>query len=270
LKFIDENCHRPLTLSEIAEVTSYSVFHIHRIMSSYLHETLGSYIKRLRLEDAAKSLSYSKDQITDIAIRLGYEDLSTFSRAFKDYYEISPSEYRKESSEILKKAINEQFKKKEHKMEPKEKIVELTPKKVIYLHEKGDYNTKSEIAWIKLADLVEELEIPITDNCYGIVHDDPEITDPAKCRYDACIEILDHIKVKGELRIKEIFDGKFAMFEYKGPYEELGEFYNVIYGVWFPKSGYELRDIPTIEKYINDPATADPEELITEIFIPIH
>lgn len=63
--------------------------------------------------------------------------------------------------------------------------------------------------------------------------------------------------------------GKYAVFRYQGPYENLRAVYDTIYAKWIPEKGYKLGDTPGFEKYLNHPDHTEPENLITEIYIPV-
>ncbi len=63
--------------------------------------------------------------------------------------------------------------------------------------------------------------------------------------------------------------GKFAIFKYQGSYDNFGEVYDEIFGKWLINSGYELRNIPVMEKYLNNPNRTKPDKLKTEIYLPI-
>lgn len=59
------------------------------------------------------------------------------------------------------------------------------------------------------------------------------------------------------------------MFLHKGAYSELINTYDGI-ADWIVESGEELRDLPIIEKYLNrDPRRTKPENLKTEIYVPV-
>ncbi|MEZ9445435.1 GyrI-like domain-containing protein [Vibrio sp. 10N.222.54.F12] len=64
--------------------------------------------------------------------------------------------------------------------------------------------------------------------------------------------------------------GKYAKALHKGTYEKLSEAYSYLLLKWLPDSGFELRDQPCFEVYLNrDPRRTKPENLKTEIYIPI-
>ena len=63
--------------------------------------------------------------------------------------------------------------------------------------------------------------------------------------------------------------GRCAVFLHKGPYQKLAETWRAAYRDWLPSSGQQLRDAPPYEVYLNDPRKTKPEDLLTEIHIPI-
>ena len=58
------------------------------------------YLLRLRINQAAILLKTSSEPLTRIAFACGFTDINYFSRQFKKYYNILPSQYRKISRSI--------------------------------------------------------------------------------------------------------------------------------------------------------------------------
>ena len=63
--------------------------------------------------------------------------------------------------------------------------------------------------------------------------------------------------------------GRYAIFLYKGSYDNLQAVYDTIYGKYLPEMECTLRDEASAERYLNDPCKTAPEELLTEIYIPV-
>jgi AraC-like DNA-binding protein len=59
-----------------------------------------AYRNRVRCRIAAELLTKSTLSIAEIADRVGFGSTSDFYRAFRTFYAVSPSEYRKESKRI--------------------------------------------------------------------------------------------------------------------------------------------------------------------------
>lgn len=88
-------------------------------------------------------------------------------------------------------------------------------------------------------------------------------------RYDAAIAIARAVEPEGDIGVTEIAGGEYATLLHKGPYENLGRTYGLLFGAWLPRSGQELRDVPCFEMYLNSPQSARPEELLTVVHVPL-
>jgi len=93
-KYIDDHLAEELDLKKLAKMSNFSDYHFHRIFKEYYDETLAVYISRNRVERAAYLLSNTNSTITEIAYKVGFEFPSSLSKAFKQLYKITPSEYR--------------------------------------------------------------------------------------------------------------------------------------------------------------------------------
>jgi len=157
------------------------------------------------------------------------------------------------------------------KLDMKPKMIELKDKKVIYVNSIGAYSGKgTEEAWNTVCEFAEKQKLfGRKTEFIGISHDDPNVTDAEKLRYDACVSVTKEILPDGRVGVKLIEGGMYAIFLHKGPYVGFQELYDYIYGVWLPDSNYELRDLPCFEKYLNSPDKIKPESLKTEVYIPV-
>ena len=103
----------------------------------------------------------------------------------------------------------------------------------------------------------------------GIGHDSPDVTPAEKLRYDACLTVDDRFQAEGDVGVLELPGGEYAVGTHRGPYSGLPEAYRWIFGQWLPTSGRQLRAAPCFEIYVNDPTTTPPEDLVTEICLPL-
>jgi AraC family transcriptional regulator len=63
--------------------------------------------------------------------------------------------------------------------------------------------------------------------------------------------------------------GPCAVLHFKGPYSGLAAAYQYLYGPWLAENKVELRDAPSFEVYLNDPTTTAPDDLLTDIHMPL-
>lgn len=94
IDYIEKNLDDELNLDNIAEKAGYSKFHLNRIFSKIVGETIYKYIQKRRLTEAARKLVYTDESIIDIALISGYESQQAFTLAFKKLYGSSPQIYR--------------------------------------------------------------------------------------------------------------------------------------------------------------------------------
>lgn len=266
-EFINDNLDSKLTLKQLSKLSHFSPFHFHKITKALLKEPIGTYISRIRLEKAAQMLQYSHNSIEQIAFNIGYETPSSLSKQFKNHFGVSPTEYRKGKITTINK-----FKNMDTKLDIKKaKIVTLEEQQTIFVRLQGSYqNLDFGSAWEKLWEAVKSQKLFTAGiEHIGISHDDPNMTDADKIRYDACLVIHKKAKPEGNVGLKTLKKGKFAMFHYTGSYKNLSSVYDYIFNEWLLNSDYELRDEPVREKYRNNPQRTEESKLKTEIYLPI-
>ena len=94
MRYIREHISEPLTRETLAEVAGFSVPHFHRVFTAHVGESAISYVRRLRLERAARKLRMGAVDITEVALAAGYDTHAAFSKAFKQQFGLSPSQFR--------------------------------------------------------------------------------------------------------------------------------------------------------------------------------
>lgn len=92
--FIHDNFNNSITLSTVAETVGVHPSHLARVFRGKFHCSIGDYIRRLRLEYAAKQLIETEKAFVEIAFAAGFYDQSHFANAFRNYTGLTPTEYR--------------------------------------------------------------------------------------------------------------------------------------------------------------------------------
>ena len=268
MTYIEEHLGEELDLLTLAEVSYFSPYHFHRILKAHLGESLGTYVTRLRMERAGRNLRFTDDPVNDIGFQVGYSHPAAFSTAFRKHFGCSPSEFR---NNVNLHFMSDSSNQPAIQFSLKPKIKEVKPVKVIFIQVIGSYGDPAVgEAWQRLLKFVKEKRLfSFGMASLGLSHDDPNITDEEKCRYDACFTVKKDVKPEGEIGVKSLDGGRYAVFNYKGPYTGLGDVYCQIFNKWLPDCNYELREAPIFEKYLNRPSVKHPEKNRTAIHIPI-
>jgi AraC-like DNA-binding protein len=92
--WIDAHAHEPLDLDQAARHAGLSVFHFLRVFARVLGVTPHQYLVRSRLRHAARLLAEGARSITDVALDVGFADLSNFVRTFHRIAGMSPRAFR--------------------------------------------------------------------------------------------------------------------------------------------------------------------------------
>jgi AraC family transcriptional regulator len=272
LRYIENNLDGDLSVKTLSEVSSISMFHFHRVMKAALGETLGAYINRVRLETAVKLIRYGDIPFTDIALRIGFQDLSAFSKAFTKAFGLSPNDFKTDKNAILNTHIDYKVSGlKKLVVDVKPKIKTLPDRMVYYIHVKGIYGGSEVMkAWDELGDFIFRNKLAgWNPDLFSVYYDDGDVVGKENTVSDICIASKKMAPVAGRMAIQNIPGGKYAVYRYKGPYDYLWNVYDTIFRDGVYLGDFKLRDAPVIEKYLNLSDKIKPENLLTEIFIPI-
>ena len=93
--WMDAHSHEPIDLDAAASEAGVSPFHFLRTFANVLGVTPHQYLVRCRLRHAARLLADDTRSITDIALDVGFGDLSNFVRTFHRAAGVSPGSFRR-------------------------------------------------------------------------------------------------------------------------------------------------------------------------------
>ena len=100
----------------------------------------------------------------------------------------------------------------------------------------------------------------------AVFHDDPETTAPDRLRSEAAITLPTGAPGPDGLIEQSVPAGRYACTIHTGSYEGLPATWSALKSEWLPTSGHRIAH-PGYEVYLNNPMTAKPEELVTEIYL---
>jgi len=236
-------------------------------------EPVAEYVRRLRLERAGLRLIQSRRPVTDIAFEAGYQNLESFIRAFKQRFSVSPSQFRKQRDEQLRRLHTRDVPPGSISSSTggimNVHIIRQESRTVACVRHIGPYKNCGA-AWETLCRWAGPLGLLEPDTAYiGLCYDDPDVTPPDKIRYDACITVTGQPQLAAGVALQTIPGGLFATTIHIGPMENLIKTYVKLCGEWLPQSGYEAKHAPNLEIYLNDPSTTAPQDLRIEIQLPL-
>jgi AraC family transcriptional regulator len=272
IAYIENNVSTDIQLKDIAVQANISQYHFHRVFKSLTGDTTKNFLTRLRLEKSALKLKHSQDDIGQISLDSGYQNHETFTRAFKDYFGLTPLDYRNSISELTSN------KKDEYNLTNIDlnslnvsgPIIKSIPDlHLAYVRHTGSYDKVGSSFQRLMLWAVTHLVLKLKPVTIGIVHDNPDLTSEKHIRFDACVLLSKEIKPSGEIGYKKIEGGKFAVFRYKGAYEEFYPVYDYIYNVSLFNKKFDLDDRPALEWYIKSPPFHKPNNFVTDFYIPI-
>ena len=271
--YIEKHLDEELVLDKLARVAHFSAYHFHRVFRALVGETVGEHVRRLRLERAALRLNGTDRPVVEVAFDAGYGTHEAFSRAFRQHFGVSPTEFRNHKRGFVPSPTfameNPPMSDSPTMTSYEVRLVDRPALRVAFLRHIGPYNQVGPTfgrlgAWAGPRGLFG----PQTQ-MLGVCHDDPKLTPADKLRYDCCITVADHVQPEGDVGVTTVEGGPHAVITHKGPYERLAQAYDWLYAAWLPTGGREPRNAPPFEVYLNTPQNTAPENLLTEVYLPL-
>lgn len=105
-EYLDNHYCEKLTMQELEDKFGFSSAYLSRLFDSTYGYTIYEYILKLRMNRAKELLEDTTIKIQDISERLSYSDNHYFSKAFKTYYKVSPTQYREKYLEKYYDTVN--------------------------------------------------------------------------------------------------------------------------------------------------------------------
>ncbi len=94
--YIEANSTRTITLDDMADSACLSPHHFLRLFRDAFGATPHQYLTGRRLDHAKSLLSTTGIPVTDVCITVGFESLGSFSWLFRQRFNLSPSQYRRQ------------------------------------------------------------------------------------------------------------------------------------------------------------------------------
>lgn len=284
-EFIDGNLDADLSLKTVSKIAFFSPFHFHRVFKFITRETLNEYVTRRRIEKSALDLLHKNITTTEIAHKYGFSDNSSFSRTFKKYFGVSPTEFKKQNpnrhSKIrqLKSKNGQDYPEYEKyiciidnlknwiKMNANIEIKKMPKMKLAYVSSIGPQNLGTAygklMQWATPKGLMNDQTKMVT-----IYHDSFKVTQAEKVRMSACILLDNPTETNGEIGLISIESGKCIVGNFEIGLNEFEKSWTGLF-LWMNENGYKKADREPFEIYHNNFKEHPEKKVIVDFYIPI-
>lgn len=276
IEFIEENLQEKLIITAISSQSYFSPFHFQRLFQAITGFSVQQYIRNRRLSEAAFLLKTTSQTILEIAINFQYGSQEAFTRAFVQYFGITPAKYRKGAYSIpLQAKMNFLDYKLEGELPmQRPEILQLSKKLIVgyeYKTTLQDDHYYGDISGFYLnfgqQQYYERISYKVAPNiAYGISSHFQEDGQFSFIVGEEVQAFKDHVE-EGFIHL-EIPAGKYAEFSLTSTAEGIQNTRRYIYGVWLPHSHYERDTGPDFE--VTDVMHSTyPHALNMKIYIPL-
>ncbi len=90
-----------------------------------------------------------------------------------------------------------------------------------------------------------------------------------RLRFDACVKLRTKEEPPLGIELGKVGGGRYAVYRLVGPYEGIPKAYHRLLGDWLPGSDESIEDGPCMEIYRRSQRDTPPEELATDLCVPL-
>lgn len=254
INYIENNLEEHIDYDKLSKFLGVNTYTMQRIFSLLTNNSISEYIRKRRLSLAGTDIYNGNDKIMDIAIKYQYENATSFSRAFRDFHGLKPSEVTSNSKLKVFPRIT---------FEEVENTNQEIPYEIIDMEEKTLYGIKIDTNNDKIGNdapkFFHKIEQENIDNYGPVIYGMTSYEDKERLYCNAYWALYD----KKINNYTEVVIPKSKWLVFKVPTQEakdIQESTQNFYQNFLPSCGYNLSDLPELEYYHDD---------ITEFLVPI-
>lgn len=150
-------------------------------------------------------------------------------------------------------------------------VIQIPPIPVVMIRHTGSYDDLGP-EFDRLWNWIEANRIP-AQRTIGIYWDNPDFTPTSQLRSAACFEVPIGYQLPntGGMPItqEQIAGGEYATTRFVGPYERLAPVWTALTAYCEQTIRRTISDNPAFEVYVNDASETPPDQLITELYMPL-
>ena len=279
LSFIERHLTEVLTVDLVASSIGYSKYHFQRLFHHVTGETVGQYITKRRLTEAAKYLSLRQKSVTDAAFTFGFDSHEAFTRAFAKRFGLTPSALRK-TGKMPRFAMKEKLQVsylrhiQSHRIEPLHTTIQYDKEIAGYT---CDTICQKDImsGWQRLSQAKETADATVKAPRYGVLRYPDAFGLDLSFTYLAGLEAsaVSVFESKQEslegLERWRLPAASYLVFTHKGSTQNLPLTYQYIYGSWFSQSANLLFAPYDFEYYDERFLGVDHPDSLCYIYVPV-
>jgi len=242
-----------INLDELALSFGINKFYMHKIFKEIFGRNIYESIKSIRLQKASTLLlTNHHSTISDIALLCGYSSQTSFIRAFKERFSMTPRQWRTGGDRIYSEQLLQASPYASISTKSFEnvlpQIVKMPEMKAYYIRHRG-YEEKIRTTWQKIQTWLFSHDTEVY-TMISLFHDNPAVTPLSECQHVACL-VLEEDFVVTDSRLPQltIAKGVYAKFDIEGKRGDLIRFIHWVYHDWLPKSEYETTTKPPYAIY---------------------
>lgn len=273
LVYIENHLTERISALDIAQAAHFSPYHFHRLFSAYMGESVHKYVLSRRMEQGAQRLREEPDTpLTEVALSVGYETHSAFSRAFRSHFGENPSTFRKHYQ--VPGADRSRPYLLTVPAPSTDLVADIRSTGPLTLHYRVTSSTVNGqfFAQHKPVEAMQRLWDQYSGTLLGLVSSYPAspraLNDESA---EACFGGLTapNTPIGWAEFEHQLEAGDWAVFQYQGDYRYLHQTWSQIYRAWLPQSAWTLRHELPFEKYLTDPRRTGPADSLAEIWLPV-
>jgi AraC family transcriptional regulator len=265
---IESRLGRETSLSELADLSGVSRFHLSRAFGAATGHSVMGYLRSRRLSEAARSLSMGAPDILTVALDAGYGSHEAFTRAFCNQFGLTPERVRARghlnSLELVEPIRMDQT-----------LLVELEAPRledgrallIAGLGGRYTFETNEGIPaqWQRFGPYIGTIPGQVGWTTYGVCCN---TDDAGSFEYICGVEVSDFSDLPEELSRIRLPAQRYAVFSHRGHISTIRSTVYTIWNKWLPESGLAVADAPDFERYDDrfDPKSGSG---VVEIWIPM-
>jgi len=255
IEYLELKLTSRFSLEDVADIANFSMYHFHRLFVLNTGHTPKEYLRKRRLSEAARELTFNFHSIKEIARLYQFESQASFTRAFGKQFGISPGRLRRTKVSYDHFTPLDFWTKKRTRGSKKMdvRIIEKEPMKVIGISTMSTLkNNTIPKLWDEFNRKAVQIEnIKVHHVALGVCPpvDVKSFDENTPFKYIACMIVENFDKVPKGMETYEIPAQKYAVITHKGPLDTLQKTYEYFYNTWINDSENEFSGGAEFELY---------------------